>query len=266
MTESLRELLHAMGGAGGWLLGAGALLGVLVALVPGVGAVRVRGLMAEPIRRPPPGATGRSGLAAVAARLRGAVDDRLGRVAAVRRRAVVELCRVLAAELRAGRDPNAAVDSAVTELEPGVRADFAPLGAAARTGQDLAAPLRGLAALRGAGGLAYLAACWRVAAATGAGLADVVDRLADALADEDARRRELNAQLAGPRATAAMLSALPVLGLAMAGALGGAPLAFLFTTPAGLVCLAAGLLLDTAGLLWTRRMVRGVLAATYGTE
>ncbi|MDA0566498.1 type II secretion system F family protein [Streptomonospora sp. S1-112] len=271
MFEGGGAVLHAVGGAGGWLLGLGAALGVLVALVPGTGAVRVRALLAERKGSPSPGPSPgpdrpRRAVVAVVAWVRAMVDDRLGRAAAARRRAVVELCRVLAAELRAGRDPGAAVESAVAELDPGVRADFAPLGAAARTGHDLAAPLRGLATLRGAGGLVHLAACCRVAAATGAGLADVVDRLADALADEDARRRETSAQLAGPRATALMLSVLPVLGLAMAGALGGSPLAFLFATPAGLACLGAGLLLDAAGLLWTRRLVRGVLATTYGTE
>ncbi|MFD0777121.1 type II secretion system F family protein, partial [Streptomonospora algeriensis] len=126
--------------------------------------------------------------------------------------------------------------------------------------QDVVAPLRALAGARGFGGLGHLAACWSVVADTGAGLADIVDRLSASLASAEALRRELGAQIAGPRATAVLLSVLPVLGLGMATALGGSPLAFLFTTPAGLVCLAAGLVLDAAGLFWTHRMVRRVLS------
>ena len=99
-----------------------------------------------------------------------------------------------------------------------------------------------------------------MATGTGAAPADVVDRLAESLAGQEAQRRELAAQLAGPRTTAVLLSLLPVLGLTMASVLGGSPLGFLFVTPAGLMCLAAGLLLDAAGLFWTFRMARRVLS------
>ncbi|MFB9800077.1 type II secretion system F family protein, partial [Streptomonospora salina] len=193
-------------------------------------------------------------------RLRTRIARMAGRESRRRRRAVAELCAVLAAELRAGRSPGEAVVTAVDELDPDSGRELAPLSEAARSGHDVTVALRALAGTRGAGGLGHLAACWRVAADTGAGLAGVVDRLSESLAREEALRRELGAQLAGPRATAVLLSVLPALGLGMATALGGSPLTFLFTTPAGLLCLAAGLALDAAGLFWTHWMVRRVLS------
>ncbi|PRX99474.1 type II secretion system F family protein [Allonocardiopsis opalescens] len=169
-------------------------------------------------------------------------------------RAVVELCAALAAELHAGRTAADALAAAADEAPPAVAARLAPVAAAARSGDDPVDALVALSRLPGAGGLAYLAACWRVGAGTGAGFAQVADRLADTLADGLARRRETAAQLAGPRTTAILLAALPAAGLALATSLDERPLAFLLGTPAGLACLAAGITLDAAGLWWTLRI------------
>ncbi|MDT0304034.1 type II secretion system F family protein [Streptomonospora wellingtoniae] len=234
---------------------------VAVHLTPATAVVRLRALRSREERR---GGRRWGGTRAlpIAQRLRARLRLAAGRVQSRRRRAAVELCRVLAAELRAGRDPGAAVTAAVSELDAETERELAPLTAAARSGQDPVPVLLALAEARGAEGLGQLAACWRVATNTGAGLADVVDRLSVSLTADEALRREVGAQLAGPRATAVMLSALPVLGLGMATALGGSPLAFLFSTPVGLACLAVGLLLDAAGLFWTHRMARRVLTET----
>lgn len=245
---------HWPAGQAEWLLAVGAAGLVAAALAPGSAVVRLRG----PTNGGGEDGAGRSALRIRRLRVRIALAR--GREPDRRRRAVAELCAVLAAELRAGRSPGDAMVTAVDELDPESGRELAPLSEAARGGQDLVTPLRALAGAHGARGLDHLAACWRVAADTGAGLADVVDRLSVSLASEEALRRELGAQLAGPRATAVLLSVLPVLGLGMATALGGSPLAFLFTTPAGLLCLAAGLALDAAGLFWTHRMVRRVLS------
>lgn len=178
-----------------------------------------------------------------------------------RRRAVVDVCRTFAAELRGGQPPSAALATAASELPPGFAAEFAEIAAHAREGHDPGAALRRAAAVPGAAGLGRLAACWEVAAATGAAPADIADRLAAGLAEEARHRRELAAQLAGPKATAVLLFLLPLLGVAMAGALGTRPLAFLFTTPLGLACLALGAGLDLVGMYWTLRMVRTALDA-----
>ena len=99
-----------------------------------------------------------------------------------------------------------------------------------------------------------LAAAWRVGAERGGTLATVLDGLAAALRDEETQRQEITTQLAGPRATARLLAALPLLGSVMAAALGSDPAAFLLGTPAGLGCLAAGLTLNLVGFWWTHRL------------
>ncbi len=165
-----------------------------------------------------------------------------------RRRAVVLLCRVTAAELRAGQPPEVALRVAALEAGPlvGEVTDADSLRRAADREEDLWA-------------LAYLAACWEVAAETGAGMAGVVDALAVSLTEREEQREEVSARTAGPRTTALVLSGLPLLGMAMSAGLGGSPLVFLFTTPLGLLCLGLGVLLDLVGAWWTLRMVRSAV-------
>ncbi|WP_407565906.1 type II secretion system F family protein [Streptomyces sp. 184] len=189
----------------------------------------------------------------VGRRLRG----RERRGAEVRRAAaVIELCAAVAGGLRAGRQPADALLAAA----PGGPAGGPEVLAAARFGGDVPGALRGAAGAPGARGLAGVAACWQVAAGGGAGLAAGLDRVAAALRAERDERDELEAQLAGPRATALLLALLPGFGLLMGSALGAAPLRVLLHTPAGLVCLVAGGLLEWAGLVWVGRIVRGAHA------
>ncbi|MGH3325873.1 MAG: type II secretion system F family protein, partial [Streptomyces sp.] len=99
-------------------------------------------------------------------------------------------------------------------------------------------------------------ACWQVAVEGGAGLAEGLDRVAGALRAERDQREELRAQLAGPRSTAVVLALLPGFGLLLGGAMGAGPLRVLLHSPAGLVCLVVGGLLEWAGLAWVARLVR----------
>ena len=166
-----------------------------------------------------------------------------------RRRAVILLCRVTAAELRAGQPPEVALRVAVLEAGPlvGEVSDAASLRRAADLDEGLWA-------------LAYLAACWEVAAETGAGLAGVVDALAVSLTEREEQRAEVSARTSGPRTTALVLAGLPLVGMAMSAGLGGSPLVFLFTTPTGLLCLGLGVLLDVVGAWWTLRMIRDAVS------
>ncbi|WP_308294866.1 type II secretion system F family protein [Streptomyces sp. JJ66] len=177
-----------------------------------------------------------------------------GRAAERRAAAVVELCASVAAELRAGRQPEQALGAA------GVGAALGDAGAAvlaaARFGGDVPAALHRAARQPGAEGLTGVAACWRVAAYGGAGLADGLDRVAEALRGEQGQREELRAQLAGPQATAVALALLPVLGLLLGTAMGAEPLRFLLHSPAGWAVSVAAALLEWAGLAWTGHLVR----------
>jgi tight adherence protein B len=113
------------------------------------------------------------------------------------------------------------------------------------------AALRSAATLPGAEALASVAACWQVAQRNGAGLATALRRLTESLRAEEALRREIASQLAGARATARLLAALPALGLLLGSGLGGRPLDVLLHTPYGLACLVGGVTMQVTGVWWT---------------
>lgn len=168
---------------------------------------------------------------------------------------VIALCGVVAGELRAGLQPGQALLFAVRSTGVLGGSEAAVL-AAARFGGDVPQALREAARESGADGLAGVAACWRVAVDSGAGLAAGLGRLEAALRAERDQREELGAQLAGAWSTVALLALLPLVGLAMGWALGADPLRVLLHTPAGAVCLVVGGLLEAAGLCWAGRIVR----------
>ncbi|MFI0486469.1 type II secretion system F family protein [Actinomadura sp. 9N215] len=167
-----------------------------------------------------------------------------------RRASVIELCDAMAAELAAGRTPDEAFTAATTVLDPHIAKEFVGLP------DPPSDHLAELADRPGAEGLRLLAACWRVGAERGGTLATVLDGLATALRDEESQRQDVSVQLAGPRATARLLAALPLLGLAMAAAMGAHPLPFLLGTLPGLVCLITGVSLNLTGLFWTRYLAK----------
>jgi tight adherence protein B len=180
-----------------------------------------------------------------------------GRAAEQNRNGLIELADALTAELRAGAAPREALWRAARE-EP----RFASVAAAARSpAGDVVATLHELATLPGGAAAADLAAAWAVCEATGGRLAPAVARLTVGWRDEEQVRREVSAQLAGPRATAILLAGLPLVGLAMGAGLGADPIALIRQPSMVLVVAAPGLLLEVAGLLWTARITRR--AATW---
>ncbi|MGW2490535.1 type II secretion system F family protein [Streptomyces sp. NPDC001606] len=169
--------------------------------------------------------------------------------------AVIGLCGALAGEVRAGRQPGEALLRAARD-SGGLGEAQAAVVAAARFGGDVPGALAVAARQPGAEGLLGLAACWRVAVDQGAGLAAGLDRLDGALRAERDRRADLKAQLAGARATAVLLAALPALGLLLGAAMGADPLHVLLHTGAGFGCLAAGSLFEALGMWWAVRIMR----------
>jgi tight adherence protein B len=151
-----------------------------------------------------------------------------GSVAARDRRrrdaALVESVGALAADLRAGRQP-----------------------------ADVMAADAGAAHLTSAA----VAAVWTVSEESGAPAAAVLDRVEQDLRTRERQRREVAAQLAGARSTAALLAVLPLLGIGLGAAMGARPLHVLFGTGRGQVALLVGAGLDALGLLWTARIVAG---------
>ncbi|MEU0985799.1 type II secretion system F family protein [Streptomyces sp. NPDC005953] len=182
----------------------------------------------------------------------------------LRAEAVIAFCGSFVGELRAGLQPAQALLTAARSAG-GLGAAEASVLAAARFGGDVPHELRVAAQEPGAGGLAGVAACWRVSVDGGVGLAAGLDRLEAALRAERDQRADVTAHLAGARSTIALLALLPVVGLAMGWALGADPLRVLLHTPAGLACLLIGGALEAAGVCWAARIVRKGQVAHTGS-
>ncbi|MFG3338489.1 type II secretion system F family protein [Glycomyces sp. NPDC048151] len=146
------------------------------------------------------------------------------------RRAAADTVAYLASDLAAGTDPARAVAAA----EPDWPAE------ATATARRLQAALR-------------------IAAELGAPAAELCRRLAEHLNDDDQAAARAGAQTASIRATAALLVALPVAGVALGEtALGVEAVAFLFANPAGIGAAATAMALQAAGLAWTGALINAV--------
>ena len=206
-------------------------------------------------------ATSRFSLVIVAATAVGAVLFLLRQVrisrdrsASVRNRSqTIAALDLLAAELRAGILPRHAIE-ALADDAPSLR----PAAAAAAHGGDVVAALRAASAEPGASALADLAGAWQVAERAGAPLAHVLDRVASAVRDDAEVDRDVQAEAAPARATGRLMAVLPVLGLSLGAGMGADPVHVLTGTVVGASCLAGGVLLACAGIVWVDRIVSSV--------
>jgi tight adherence protein B len=104
-----------------------------------------------------------------------------------------------------------------------------------------------------------IAAATRLSTRTGCSLAAVAAAVEDDLRARARHRTELRAATAGPRASAAVLAGLPLLGLLMGSGVGADPWRILTTTGAGQALLVGGVALEAAGLAWSHRLVERAL-------
>ncbi|MGY0231303.1 type II secretion system F family protein [Longispora urticae] len=195
----------------------------------------------------------------------------VGRAEARYRGRALDVVVSLAADLRAGLPLNGALETARERL--GVPLSGAlvagrerlgvPLGGVSETVPERLGPPRQVAeaggplpALGSVTADDRVRAAWRLAERTGAPLADILDLVVLDLREEQSRRAQTNAQLAGARATMGILTVLPAVGLGLGYAIGGDPLAVLLHTPFGAVCAALTLLFQSLGLVWVGRLVR----------
>ncbi|GAA5129442.1 type II secretion system F family protein [Haloechinothrix salitolerans] len=174
--------------------------------------------------------------------------------------AVADALGGIVAELRAGVSPVSAVDSAAADLDvrhAEAAAKLRTLGAAARLGCDITAQVRArdhvdpvlLAVARIASG-------WALAHRHGLPLADVLDSIRRDVESNARFAARSRAMMAGPRASAAVLAALPVLGIALGEAMGAGPIAVLLTSAVGQLLLVCGAALVLAGTAWCAVLTR----------
>ena len=155
------------------------------------------------------------------------------RAEATARRDVIDAVAALAGELRAGL----AVGVALASATPALRS-------AAVVGKSAASVAR------------KVGAAVQLAEASGAPLADVLDRLDSHLRAVDRARALAAAQAAGARASAMLLAAMPVAGLGLGFVVGTDPLGVLLHSPLGGACLIAAVVLQLAGVAWSTRLSR----------
>ncbi|MFC5994537.1 type II secretion system F family protein [Pseudonocardia hispaniensis] len=159
-------------------------------------------------------------------------------------------------EMRAGAHPAAAL-AGIGADGPHARAVLAPAASAARLGEAVPAALaRSCGEQALAADVDRIAAAWALADRHGVPLADLLGGVRDDLRWRIAFGRRVRAELAGPRATAAVLTALPALGLGLGQLLGADPLVVLRTGLLGPALLVVGIGLAGAGVLWSEQILR----------
>jgi tight adherence protein B len=211
-----------------------------------LGAAGVGAVLSTPLVAALAGAGAFAVVRARAARRAAAGDD-------VALRGLADGLAALAAELRSGRS-----------LEDAATAAREACGDA-RTGRGLATAVRAPDGPPRAGpgelgtALARIAAATRLSTRTGCSLAAVASAVEDDLRARARHRSELRTATAGPRASAAVLAGLPLLGLLMGSGVGADPWRVLTTTAVGQVLLVVGVALEAAGLAWSHRLLQRAL-------
>lgn len=167
---------------------------------------------------------------------------------------------VLIGELRVGAHPVAAFEVAANEVEGAVGASLRAVAARARLGADVAAGLRSVAQRSPLPAhWERLAVYWQLAQTHGLAIATLMQAAQCDIVERERFSARVTAGMAGARTTAAVLAALPVLGVVLGQVIGADPAGFLLSGGAGGWLLVIGVGLACVGLLWSDRLTARVL-------
>ncbi|RKT52135.1 type II secretion system F family protein [Saccharothrix australiensis] len=166
---------------------------------------------------------------------------------------IAEGLAAFVAELRSGAHPARAAAGAAEDASPPAVDVFRTIASTAARGGNVEAALAHPDARR-------LARAWRLSSEHGVPLADVLEAVRQDLRQRIGFAHRFHARMAGPRASAAVLAALPVFGVLLGEVTGSGPLDVLTSTTAGQVLLVAGAGLICAGLRWSAHLTRRVVA------
>jgi tight adherence protein B len=98
-------------------------------------------------------------------------------------------------------------------------------------------------------------AIWGLATRLGGSVAASIESLASSFLAQAKHSREVELAFAGPKATAKLVSVLPILGLVLAQLLGMNPGKAIFTNPIGFVSVALGGILMILGRVWAKAIL-----------
>ena len=171
--------------------------------------------------------------------------------------ALAAALRVVVAELRAGAHPAAAADGAAADAPPGIAVVLRRMAATVRLGGTVTPVVREDGAAERtplADAWARVARAWTLADQHGLALGDLLDAVRRDLDHRSAFHRDVEGRMAGPRATAGVLAALPVLGIALGEVSGAGAVHVLTHHVLGQLLLVVGVSLLCAGMLWTARI------------
>lgn len=190
---------------------------------------------------------------AVAARLRRTREAR------GRRRegeALAAALEVLVGELKVGAPPAAAFATAAAECPGSVGRSLRSVATRAQLGADVAQGIRATAQTSAVA--AYwgrLAVFWQLASEHGLPLSVLMRAAHRDIVDRQRFADRMHAALAGARATAMILAALPALGVLLGQLIGADPISFLLGGGLGGALLIGGVTLICAGVVWADRIV-----------
>jgi tight adherence protein B len=162
----------------------------------------------------------------------------------------------LASALRAGSSPTTAFVSLAHEAPEPLGAELRVVAAEVEHGAGMAAAVGAWAAHQGASPAVRLAAsALSLGVAAGGEVARSMDRVAATLRERRELQAEVHSLATQARASAGVLGMAPLGFTALVSTIEPGMVRFLVTTPIGLLCLAAGLALEVAGILWMARIV-----------
>lgn len=159
---------------------------------------------------------------------------------------LAESLRAFTDGLRSGAHPADAAELAATEAHPAAERAMRAIASAARLDGDVRTALAGR-------DLDRLGTAWQLAQRHGLPLADVIESARRDLDQRVRFARQVQARMAGPRASATVLAVLPLVGIALGQAMGAAPVLVL-GHGAGQLLLVVGAGLLCAGIAWSARL------------
>ncbi|GAB3581874.1 type II secretion system protein [Amycolatopsis endophytica] len=174
------------------------------------------------------------------------------------RRAMAEALHAMVVDLRAGAPPDLAAESAAADAPRPVAELLEVMAGVVRFGGDLAGAPASVATAEPLGQVrGRLVRAWALSQRHGLPLAELLDAVRRDITAHVRFATQAGAAMSGPRSSAMVLTALPVVGLLLGEGMGARPVHVLFATPGGQLLLLLGTVLIIAGVGWSARITSG---------